>query len=302
LVYTPGINCLDADVVSVHIVFTEFYRHIRRELKLRANPIRGWPQIIHRRLYYRLIIALEQLVYSSQRRRLAVISRKTREYVSRRWRHDELIPVVYGGLDPVRFSRERRSQLRSKARHEVGLSEDALSLLMIGNDLKNKGLECVLEAMDCLQNPTIRLLVVGRDRVQPYRSLVDRYGLLDKMIFLPIRPDVEFYYGAADIYVCPSLEDAFAFPPFEAMACGLPVIVSSQAGVSELITDGRDGLILRDPRDAETLARFIRDLCSDPTLRDSLGENATKTASQYTWERNAEQFRVLFEEVLNGKK
>jgi UDP-glucose:(heptosyl)LPS alpha-1,3-glucosyltransferase len=191
--------------------------------------------------------------------------------------------------------------MRSQARHQVGLSEGALSLLMIGNDLKNKGLECVLEAMDRLQDSAIRLLVVGRERAQLYRPLVDRYGLLDKMTFLPIRSDVEFYYAAADIYVCPSLEDAFAFPPFEAMACGLPVIVSSQAGVSELITDGRDGLILKDPRDAETLAGMIRTLQTEPALRRRLGENAANTASQYTWERNAEQFRSLFEEVLQDK-
>jgi len=101
--------------------------------------------------------------------------------------------------------------------------------------------------------------------------------------------------------VCTSLEDAFAYPPFEAMACGLPVIVSAQAGVSELIADGKDGLLLRDPQDAETLARLICNLHSDPALGRGLGENAAQTASQYTWRRNAEQFKVLFEEVLHGR-
>ena len=50
--------------------------------------------------------------------------------------------------------------------------------------------------------------------------------------------------GAADAYVGPSLEDAFALPPAEAMACGLPVIVSNQAGACEIITDGVDGIVL----------------------------------------------------------
>jgi UDP-glucose:(heptosyl)LPS alpha-1,3-glucosyltransferase len=172
---------------------------------------------------------------------------------------------------------------------------------MIGNDWKKKGLEYLLEALGRLHHPALRLLVAGHDSLEPYRSSIDRLGLAGQLIFLPIRPDVEVYYAAADVYVCPSLEDAFAFPPFEAMACGLPVIVSCQAGVSELISDGVDGLLLRDPRNAESLAGLISKLFGDPALRSRLGENAANTASQYTWERNAEQFRALFEEVLHGK-
>jgi len=302
LVYTPGINCLDADVASVHIMFSELYRQVQNDLKLRANPLRAWPRIIHRRLYYRLIMALEGVVYSGQSPRLAVISRKTYGDVIRRWRHDDPIPVVYGGLDPSLFNAQRRGELRSIARHDVGLGNGAFSLLLIGNDWKNKGLECLLEAIGRLKNPALRLVVVGHDSIEPYRSLILQYGLAEQLVFVPIRPDVEFYYAAADVYVCPSLEDAFAFPPFEAMACGLPVIVSSQAGVSELITDGVDGLLLKDPRDAESLAQLIGDLYRDPVLRCRLGENAARTASQYTWERNAEQFKTLFDEVLHAKE
>ena len=58
------------------------------------------------------------------------------------------------------------------------------------------------------------------------------------MKFVPPRNDIEFYYAAADAYVGPSLEDTFAQPPAEAMACGLPVIVSSANGTSEIVTDG----------------------------------------------------------------
>jgi glycosyltransferase involved in cell wall biosynthesis len=116
-----------------------------------------------------------------------------------------------------------------------------------------------------------------------------------------MRPDVEFYYAAADAYVGPSLEDAFAFPPFEAMACGLPVIVSGQAGVSELLTHGVDGFILDDPKDSASLAKLISILYHDPEFRRRMGENAARTARHYTWERNAEQFQTMFEAVLRSK-
>ncbi len=301
LVYTPGVNCLDADVVSVHILFSEFYRQVKSQLRLRSNPVKSWVRIIHRRIYYRLIIALENRVYAGPKPRLAAISQKTHDDVKQRWRHDEPIPVVYGGLDLVRFNAPRRAQMQSHARQLIGVSDDSFVLLMIGNDWKKKGLDYLVEAIGRLQNPALTLLVAGQDSIQPYRALIERFGLTDHLIFLPIRPDVEFYYAAADAYVCPSLEDAFAYPPFEAMACGLPVIVSSQAGVSELITDELNGLLLKDPRDVGELANLIDKIYSDSALRTGLGEEAAKTACKYTWERNANQFKALFEEVLSSK-
>jgi hypothetical protein len=62
LVYSPGINCRDANVIAVHIVFHEFYRLLGGELKLNKLPLRAWPRALHRRLYYALIMALEKKI------------------------------------------------------------------------------------------------------------------------------------------------------------------------------------------------------------------------------------------------
>jgi glycosyltransferase involved in cell wall biosynthesis len=97
------------------------------------------------------------------------------------------------------------------------------------------------------------------------------------------------------------LEDAFAMPPLEAMACGLPVIVSRQAGVSEVISHGTDGLILEDSEDARILAFLIHELYSDGDLRQDLGENASNTAVKYTWDGNAEQLRAVFDGILGAR-
>src|ERR1700683_3862131 len=54
LVFTPGPNCLDADAVSIHIIFAEFLRRVGQDLKFSRNPVRTWPRLLHRKLYYRL--------------------------------------------------------------------------------------------------------------------------------------------------------------------------------------------------------------------------------------------------------
>ncbi len=63
LLYSPGINALDADVIAVHIVFHEFYKQVRAHLRFRKASPAGWPKLLHRLVYYRLIMALERLVY-----------------------------------------------------------------------------------------------------------------------------------------------------------------------------------------------------------------------------------------------
>jgi UDP-glucose:(heptosyl)LPS alpha-1,3-glucosyltransferase len=159
-----------------------------------------------------------------------------------------------------------------------------------------------LEALGRLADPGLWLLVVGRDDPALVPDLLARDGLRGCVRFLPPRADVEFYYGAADCYVAPSLEDAFALPVAEAMACGLPVIVSSQAGASEIVTDGADALILKDPRDAGELARLIRRVYEDSDLRARLAASAPRTARSYTWERNAAAIDTIFRELLGSRR
>ena len=298
LTYTPGINCFDADVISVHIVFAEFFRQVRNTLKFHANPVRSWPQLLHRRIYYRLVIALERWVYGGRRALLTVVSARVARDLKRYGRTESQLAVIAHGVDGRRFNAEARRKLRASARRALDFEDGTLCLLLVGNDWKKKGLSCVLEALGRLAGKPVRLLVVGRDIADPYRSTLTEHHLEERVAFLPPRPDVEFYYAAADLYVGPSLQDAFGMPPLEAMACGVPGIVSSQAGVSEIITEGVDGFILADPHDGGRLAELIERLSTNPALRQKIGEAAAKTAEKYTWDRNAAQLKAIFEQVI----
>jgi UDP-glucose:(heptosyl)LPS alpha-1,3-glucosyltransferase len=175
-------------------------------------------------------------------------------------------------------------------------------VLLVGNDWLNKGVPVLLKALALLPDSPVRLLVVSREDSAPARSMASSLGVEGRVQFLPPRKDVEFYYAAADAYAGPSLEDTFALPPAEAMACGLPVIVSSANGTSEIITNGVNGLILGDPADAAGLAAMIQHLAGDEAFRTMLAENAARTAQNYTWERNGHQLSALFEEILQRKE
>jgi len=301
VVFSPGVNCLDADVISVHIVFAEFLQRVRSELKFKRNSVRFWPKLLHRRIYYRLIIWLESRVYRDPETVLILIAQKTAKDLERIYRRHDRCIVLYLGLDHAAYHPARRAALRDRARHELSLADERFALLMVGNDWHKKGIRVLLDAMQSLRDLPIDLLVVGREDPAPFRAMVLDKGLDDRVSFLPPRSDVEFYYAAADAYAGPSLEDTFALPPAEAMASGLPVVVSIENGTFEIITDGVDGLILRDPNDAAALGSMIRRLYNDKEFRSQMAERAAQTAAQFTWERNGRDLSAIFHEVLRRK-
>jgi UDP-glucose:(heptosyl)LPS alpha-1,3-glucosyltransferase len=301
LVFSPGINCLDADISAVHIVFTEFYRLAHQELALRQNPARKWPWLIHRKLSYHLFMALERGVYAGDETLLAVTSHKMEQDLERCFGRKGRMALVYNGVDLDQMNPARRESLREKARRDLRLSDGEFAILLIGNDWKKKGLRCLIEAVGSLGIPDLRILVVGHDESFSYDEILRRNGLENRMTILPIVPQVESYYAAADMYAGPSLEDSFAIPPLEAMACGLPVIVSRQAGVSELVRHGVDGFVLEDPTDSRQLAELIQRIYASADLRREVGVRAEATARRYTWQRNAEEMGKIFEGCLREK-
>jgi glycosyltransferase involved in cell wall biosynthesis len=301
LVYSPGINCFDADVISVHIVFAEYLRQARLELRPARNPIRSWPRLLHQQIYYRLIIALENRIYTDRDTPLVLYAKKTAKDLERFYGRRDRLPILYLGLDHEVFNPVRCAALREEARQQLDLAPNRFTLLLVGNDLRKKGISVLLDAMSQLRELPLDLLIVGREDPAPFRRMVQDRALEGHVHFLPPRKDVEFYYAAADAYTGPSLEDTFALPPAEAMACGLPVIVSAENGTVEIITDEIDGMILKDATDARSLATMIRRFFEDADFRISLGRKASETARQYSWERNGKDLAQIFEETLRQK-
>ena len=298
LVYSPGINSMDADVIVVHIVFHAFYEQVRPELALHRLPVRTWPRIIHRKLYYRLIIFLERLIYCDSAVCLIAVSSLVAAQLKSHFRREDVI-VIPNAVDILRFSPESRIIKRKVSRQSLAYDENDFVVLLIGNDWKKKGLDALLEAVALLPDLSLVMLVVGTDQPDLYRELVDRLSLRDRIRFEKPSTDVLSFYAAADLYVGPSLEDSFGLPILEAMAVGLPVIASPNAGASELIRDGQTGFILRDPRNKSELAALIRRIFADDALRRSVGEDASQyVRTNCSWDENTEKTRQVLEATL----
>jgi len=284
-VFSPGINATDADVILVHIVF-------RRLRELQQKRPSGGLRGLHRSLYYQLLCFLENYVYRRKELRLAAVSNHTALQLAQYFGRRDAV-VVPNGVDLSLFSPASRMTLRDAARQKLGYSPGDILLLLIGNDWRNKGLPALLEAISLLNHPSLRLCVVGSDVVAEFLPQVESFRLSDRVKFYPESPEVLSFYAAADIYAAPSLEDSFNLPVLEAMACGLPVLVSRLAGISEYIADGVDGILLQDPGDPSALAGSLSSLLQQPELRRSLGENAARKAQHFSWARQADAVHRL---------
>ena len=138
----------------------------------------------------------------------------------------------------------------------------------------------------------VRVMVIGKDDETAYCRVAKRKGILSWLLFVPFAEKAEVYYSMGNALVFPSY-GSFGLVVLETMACGLSVVVSAQAGVSELIADGRDGLVLKDPADSCTLAHLLWVL-EDPDQRERLGKAARAIALRHIWDAVAEKTVVEY--------
>jgi UDP-glucose:(heptosyl)LPS alpha-1,3-glucosyltransferase len=151
-----------------------------------------------------------------------------------------------------------------------------------------------------LKTKNVKLVVIGisipSDPIEKYKKQAVDLGVGDRFIFAGKRSDVYKYFAAADIFVLPSVYEPFGLVVLEAMASGLPVVVSKVAGAAELIEDGKDGLLLENPKNPKEIAEKINYLLEENELK-RIGRNARKKAEKYPWKKTAEEMLKVFEEV-----
>ena len=209
----------------------------------------------------------------------------------------EKIHVVYNGIDAAAFPLDQRERFRLELAERYGLKGE-LRILYVGSGFTRKGVPALIEAAAQLKIP-FRLFVVGKGRTGALERRVRRLGLSGRVVFTgPVR-DVERFYLGCDLFVFPTLYDPFSNATLEAMVCGLPVITSRFNGVAELIGEGENGIVLRDPLDAEEIARCITELSGEGVRRE-MGRQARLAVQGLTMVRNTRETLAVIETVLKG--
>lgn len=217
------------------------------------------------------------------------VSSKLREIIYEISSRRNGVHVVTNGIDSDWLAPRTRSPLNGRIQR----------ILFVGTLCPEKGVPELLQAFSLLRKEytNIQLVLVGRNDMAPW---IDRFLSQNDFISMvnitgEISPDkLRDYYSNAAIFTLPSHNEGMPTVMFEAMGSGLPVIISDVGGVSEVIKDNLNGLLI-NPGDWKDLHRKIKLLLDSETLRDSLGTAARKDVEMnYTWDINANRMKNVY--------
>jgi UDP-glucose:(heptosyl)LPS alpha-1,3-glucosyltransferase len=205
------------------------------------------------------------------------------------------IDVIPPGAKSVAMDIENRQRTRA----ELGWTETDIGVLLVARNPLRKGFDAVLEALARLP-AQFRLAVVGVDPDVQECMLQHHHELSARVSLIAPTAAVTPYYQAADVYVHPTLMDSFGMAPLEAMAHGLPVIVSGAkyCGFSQYVTHMHDAWVLEDPKNSGEIAKGIYELGTSKTLRAHLLLHSEVLVKKLSWEQVAEQYEALYADCM----
>jgi glycosyltransferase involved in cell wall biosynthesis len=198
---------------------------------------------------------------------MIVNSRATERALCRdiRWKPRGRIHLLYNGLDLAPYQQTRA---RADVRAELGLAEGDFVILNIGELTSRKNAQLLVGIMPSLRRgfPQTKLLLVGegteRDALE---RQVGALGLEDSVRLLGFRRDTPDLLGATDLLAHTAVVEGFGYVVAEAMASGLPTVVSAASSLPEVIEDGNTGTLF-EPGNAHELERALRCYLSEPEL------------------------------------
>jgi len=170
------------------------------------------------------------------------------------------------------------------------------NVLFVGSVSLRKGIPYLVEAVKKLRrhDSSIVLRLAGgmMDETKEWMNIPG----VDVLGYIP-RKNLPLVYSSADVLVLPSLEDGFGLVLIEAMACGIPIITTTNTAGPDLIRDRIEGIIV-PPRDIDALADAIQWLKDNPKMRTDMGIKARERVNEnFTWKNWADRFKEIMEKI-----
>ena len=210
------------------------------------------------------------------------------------------VDVVLHGVGADRAAPHGVATARATARASLGLGPDEPVIGTVGNFTAKKDQATLLRAVARLGErlPAVRLVLVGSGPLDAdLRRLVTTLELDANVVFAGSRGDVPDLLPAFDVFALSSRFEGLPIALLEAMASGLPCVATTVGGIPEVITDGRDGLLV-EPADPGGLADALSALLGDPTRRDEVGRHAARRATDFEVTGAVRQIERVYDEAL----
>ena len=263
----------------------------------------GWRRRLRRASPHQRVVArIERARYTrgSYRRVLAISELVRRQILDRYGLPPRDVERLYPGVDLERFAPDPAA--RERTRGLLGIGGDAPLVAFLGSDYRRKGADTLIAALARL--PDAHAFVIGgerADRRAAFESEARAAGLGARIHWLGVQPDPQRWLAAADLMLFPTRFDAFGSAVLEALACGVPALVSRRAGVAELVTEGKTGAVLDALGDGAAWAAAARPFL-DAARRGELRALARAEAERHPWSGHVQRVLGVYDELLSAPK
>jgi len=217
---------------------------------------------------------------------------------------DEKIAVVYNGVDTEKFHPRLRGNFRAKMRRRLNIEESDFVIMTAAHNFKLKGVRFLIELAGELARRgfgAFRILIVGKDKDGRFRARARALGVEDRALFAGAADNIVPYYGCADLFILATFYDPCSNAALEALAMGLPVVTTVFNGVSELMSEGKEGYVLSHPGQVQRMADIVIGL-RDEKKRNEMGRAARDLAERHTLAGHVERITALYEQVIAGER
>ena len=206
------------------------------------------------------------------------------------------IEVIHYGIDQSVYSPIKRDEARMAL--GIGLGEAVLCFAAHDISLSHKGGAQLAEALDSIQGDRpLRLLTMGSGHIKaPARFRHTHFGKIESDELQAL------IYRAADVFIIPSLEEAFGQTALEAVACGTVVAGFEVGGIVDIVKNEVNGQLV-ERGDSVALSQAIVHLLDNPLMRANWVKQAPGWVKErFSYQRNASAYRHLYEELILGSK
>ena len=183
---------------------------------------------------------------------------------------------------------------REKKREELGIPQNSVAVLSVGELNNNKNHETILRAIASLDRKDIVYVICGKGGRKEYlENLAKELEMEERLILAGYRTDVAEIYKCCDIFTFPSKREGLGMAALEAMTCGLPVVGSNIHGIPDYLIDGETGFKC-SPLDVNAFADKIQLLADDINLRNYIGKNNQDFVKNFSLENSIEIMKKIY--------
>lgn len=187
-----------------------------------------------------------------------------------------------------------------KLREKLGYGKDEKLLIYVAEMNANKNQSMLIKALKILseKHSDIRLLIAGADNYNgEYPRLAEKLGIADKVDFLGHREDIDDLIHASDIAVGSSIREGLPVNVMEALACGLPVVLSDNRGHRVLAVNGKNGYVV-PVNDYDKMAERIEELAYNEEKYSEFSNNAEMLVKPYSKESVKIELRNIYNDYI----